>query len=348
MRIERHSREHLPGIAIALLAGLQKALLVGTAGNDDYQHLAYARQLLAGDLPLRDFWDISTTLQEAVSAVSQVLLGHRLLSEAVVVFVATAAAVFLVFRLVRTLTGSPWISLGCATLFVIAIPRAYAYPKWLVYSIAATLWWSYVWWPSTRKAVIAGASVAAAFYWRHDHGVLAAIGVALSMVAAHGWTRDTARRTLIAGSVALAAVLPYVVFAVLVIGPIGFVQLDRATFTGEHARTHAELRWPLRSAVDYIAVKPAEWYAPEIILRWKADLPAEARAAIREKYGLTRTANEGPNLERVRLSTRSLESVRALIDDPQIEDTSRIAEVFDAVPHRNDVEGALDESRVRK
>src|SRR5262245_26524004 len=113
MRIEPHPRDNWPGIAIALVAGLQKAILMGAAGNDDYQHLTYARQLMAGDLPLRDFWDLSTTLQEVLSAVSQALFGYRLLSEAIIVGIATAIAVFLVFRVIRTLTGSAWIAVVC-------------------------------------------------------------------------------------------------------------------------------------------------------------------------------------------------------------------------------------------
>src|SRR6185436_2262796 len=95
MRIEPRSRDHWFGILIAVVAGLHKAILTATPTNDDYQHLAYARQLLAGDLPLRDFWDISTTLQEAISAASQLLFGQRLLSEAIVIGVATAMAVYL-------------------------------------------------------------------------------------------------------------------------------------------------------------------------------------------------------------------------------------------------------------
>ena len=324
MRIEPHPRDHLPGVAIAIVAGLHKAVLMATAGNDDYQHLAYARQLLAGDLPLRDFWDISTTLQEVLSALSQLVFGHRLLAEAIVVGLATAVAVFLTFRLVKTLTGSALLAIVCASLFVVAIPRTYSYPKWLVYSMAATLFWSYVWWPSTRKAVVAGASVAAAFYWRHDHGMLVAIGVALGMVAAHGWTREAARRTMVAGSVAFLGALPYLLFAAVVLGPVSFFRTEVAAFADEQERAHADLRGPLRSAADFIGSKPREWYAPEIIIRWRADLSPEARTAALEKYGLTPTADEGTNLQRVRLSERSLGMLRALVDDPQIDDTGRM------------------------
>jgi len=316
--------DHIPGVVIAVIAGLHKAIMMGAAGNDDYQHLTYARQLLAGDLPLRDFWDISTTLQEAVSAVSQVVFGYRLLSEAIVVGIATAIAVFLVFRVIRTMTGSAWVAVVCASLFIVAIPRTYAYPKWLVYAISASLWWSYVWWPSARKAVIGGVSVAAAFYWRHDHGVLVAIGVALSMAAAHGWTREAMRRTAIAASIALLAVLPYLLFVMTALGPVGFAALDVATFSDENVRSRSYLYWPLQSVADYIGTKPAEWYAPEIIIRWEAGLSSEARATTLQKYGLTHTADEGQDLERVRLSERSLDLLHALVDDPQISDTSRM------------------------
>src|SRR5687768_6778515 len=96
MRVEHHSRDRLPGLFVALLAGLHKGILTSTPVNDDYQHLAYGRQMLAGDLPLKDFWDLSTTLQASTSAAAQVLFGHRLLAEAIVVGVATAIAVYLV------------------------------------------------------------------------------------------------------------------------------------------------------------------------------------------------------------------------------------------------------------
>ena len=105
MRIDPRAREHWVGIVIAAVAGLHKAVLTATPVNDDYQHLAYSRQLLRGDLPLRDFWDISTTLQHVLSAVSQLLFGQRLLSEAILVGGATAVAVYLVFRVLQRMTG---------------------------------------------------------------------------------------------------------------------------------------------------------------------------------------------------------------------------------------------------
>ncbi len=324
MRIELHPRDHLIGAAVAILAGLHKAALTGAPVNDDYQHLAYARQILSGDVPLRDFWEISTTLQYVLSAVSQIIFGHRLLSEAVVVGVATAVAVFLVFRVLQQVSGSLLIATICSALFVVAVPRVYGYPKWVVYAVAASLWWNYVWWPSTRKAVAAGVSVAVAFYWRHDHGVLAACGVLLGMMAAHGFTMPAVRRTAIAGLVALTAVLPYMVFAAVSLGPLSHARLELASLTDEQERTRGNLRWPLREMADIVRRDPQEAFAPVMRIRWNAGASASDRAAALGTYGLTPIAGDEPQGQRVRLSERSLDSLRALIEDPRIDDTAGV------------------------
>lgn len=324
MRIERHPRDHFPGIVIAVLAGLHKAVLTSTPVNDDYQHLAYARQLFAGDLPLRDFWDLSTTLQEVVSAASQLVFGHRLLAEASVIGVATAVAVYLVYRILQQVTGSSLIAAICAALFIIAVPRAYAYPKWIVYAVAAWLWWNNVWWPSTQKAIAAGLSTAAALYWRHDHGVLVAVGVALGMIAAHGFSRLAIRRTAIAGAVALAVTLPYLVFAAVEIGPVNLARMEMTALQDERGRSRAALHWPLRATSDLFQSEPAEAYAPEMTVRWQPDTSPELRSAALARHGLTAIAADGPQAQRVRMSAQSIGSLKAVIEDPLIEDTAGV------------------------
>ena len=324
MRIERHPRDHFPGIVIAVIAGLHKAVLTSTPVNDDYQHLAYARQLFHGDLPLRDFWDLSTTLQEVVSAASQLVFGHRLLAEALVIGIVTAVAVYLAYRIIQQLTGSSLIAAICAALFIIAVPRAYAYPKWIIYALACWLWWNNVWWPSAQKAIAAGLSTAAAFYWRHDHGVLVAVGVALGMVAAHGFSKLAIRRTAIAGAVALVLTLPYLVFAALEIGPLNLARMEMTALQDEHGRSRATLNWPLRTASDLFQAEPADAYAPEMTVRWQENTSPDVRGTALARYGLTAIAADGPQAQRVRLSARSIDSLKAVIEDPLIEDTAGV------------------------
>ena len=94
------------GLALATLAGIHQVVIASAPTNDDFMHLVIADQILAGDWPFRDFFDLYGPFMYGASAFGQLLFGHRLLSEAVVVGVALAISTYLVFRLVRSLTGS--------------------------------------------------------------------------------------------------------------------------------------------------------------------------------------------------------------------------------------------------
>jgi hypothetical protein len=312
------------GIVVAIVAGVHKVILTSTPVNDDFMHLAYSRQLLHGDLPLRDFWDMTTTLTYVLSAVSQLAFGHRLLAEALIVGVATAISAFLIFRILQTATGSTGTAIVCAALFIVATPRVYAAPKWIVYAVAAYLWWRYVWTPSTARAIGLGIWIAVAFYSRHDHGLWVAVGAALAIGAVHRFGWPALQRLGVSAAVGFALVLPYLLFAAIQLGPKGILLGELATLRGEHTSTHAELRWPLRVRADWLRREPIESYTPEMTVRWKADTLSDARAAVLAKYGLTPLADDGPRSQRVRLSARSLDSLRAIIDDPRVEDTADV------------------------
>jgi hypothetical protein len=322
-----HSTASAPvaaGVVVAVVAGLHKLILTSTPVNDDFMHLAYSRQLLHGDLPLRDFWDLTTTLMYALSAASQLMFGHRLLAEALIVGGAAAVSAFLIFRVVQRTTGSTVVATVMAALFVVAGPRVYAYPKWIVYAVATYLWWAYVWAPSARKAVGLGIWTAVAFYWRHDHGLWVAIGVALAIVTVHGFDRTALRRVGTSAAAAFVLVLPYLTFAVFQLDAKSFARTELATLRGEHTSTHAALYWPLRAPADWLRREPAESYAPEMTVRWKPGTPSEDRAAILMTHGLTAVADDGPQAQRVRLSAQTFESLRAFIDDPLVEDTADV------------------------
>ena len=64
-------------VCIAAIAGIWQAVMMSTPTNDDFLHLALAQHLLAGDVPVRDFFDNGLVLQFTLSAVSQALVGHR-------------------------------------------------------------------------------------------------------------------------------------------------------------------------------------------------------------------------------------------------------------------------------
>ena len=107
------------------------------------------------------------------------------MSEAVIVALAWAISTYVAFIIVLRLTESLGAALLAAPLLIVAGARGYSYPKGIVYAIAALLWWKYVRRPSAAGIAVLGAWAAIAFYWRPDHGIYVALGLALAVVAAH-------------------------------------------------------------------------------------------------------------------------------------------------------------------
>jgi hypothetical protein len=320
------ARDHVPGIVLALAAGLHKVLLASVLVNDDFMHRAYSRQLLAGEWPVRDFFDYGMGLMYAVSAAAQLVFGNRLFSEAIVIGVATAVATFLVYDVARRATDSKVVGAIAALMLVVAAPRGYAYPKLLVYAVAAALWWRYVWAPDRRKAIVLGLWVGIAFYWRPDHGAYVAAGVTLAMVAAHGFRLLTLVRCGQAGAAALVLVTPYLVLASAHAGGlVAFVQSGLTAAYEEHRSTGRVLpSWPVRHGRDLVAIDPAEKYAPEIGIRWTRDSSADARRNLLEQYGLTVVATRTTESQQVRLSRHAVSDLRALLAEPIIDDTDGV------------------------
>src|SRR5215471_16172639 len=113
----RPSRVHIFATAAGVLAFAFRLTVLHDLSNDHYMHLAWAQQLLFGELPGRDFVDLGIA----------------------------AAATFLV---VAELTGSLAFAVA-ATLFEIVLePRLYSYPKILVPAVALLLVQHYVRRPS--------------------------------------------------------------------------------------------------------------------------------------------------------------------------------------------------------
>ena len=314
------------GLTLAACAGIHQAVIASTPTNDDFMHLTIADQILAGDWPFRDFFDLYGPFMYGASALGRQLFGHRLLSEAVVVGVALAVSTYLVFKLVRSLTGSIAAAALSATLLMLAGVRGYSYPKVFVYAVAATLWWAYVKEPTRTKALGLGAWAAAAFYWRADHGAYIAIGVALAMVSAHGFSRLATIRLAQAAAVSALAVSPILILAASTVGLLSYVRDGAAIVNTQHTGTssHTWPKWPIRRVSDVIRLDGPEEFAPVVGLRWTDESSTEARAAVLAKYGLTPVSDDGPQVQVVRLSDQSAGAVRALINEPIVADTNGI------------------------
>lgn len=314
------------GLTLAALAGIHQMVIASRPTNDDFMHLAIADQLLAGDWPLRDFFDLYGPLMYGTSAVGKLLFGHRLLSEAVVVGLALAVSTYLVFRLVRSLTGSTAAAALSALLLMVAGIRGYSYPKVFLYAVAAAMWWDYVNRPTRLRALVLGAWAAIAFYFRADHGAYIAAGVALAMVSAHGVTRLAVERLAQAAVVSMLAALPLLVLASMTVGLLSYVSDGVTIVHAQHATTssHTWPKWPIRRVSDVIRLDGPEEFAPVVSLRWTDDSAPDARASVIAKYGLTPVSNDGPHVQAVRMSDGSTGVVRGLINEPIVADTDGI------------------------
>jgi len=309
---------------LAAVAGVHQVVIASAPTNDDFLHVVLARQILAGDLPVRDFADLGVWLTYACSVVSQLVFGHRLLAEAVVNGVMLAVSTYLVFRLVRELTHSTPAAALSAVLLIVAGPRGYSYPKIIVYAVAATLWWSYVRQASLAKILAFGTWVAVAFYWRGDHGIYVAVSLVLAVLAADGISRTGVLRVCQAGGLAFALVVPFLAVAFANVGLSSTLGGATAAMNAQHTGTHMWPDWPFGHPGDVIRLDGAEEFAPVVSLRWTADSPPEARDALRARYRLTPVSHDGPLVSLVRLSDLTAPGIRRLVNEPIVEDTGGI------------------------
>jgi hypothetical protein len=185
---------------------------LGGFDNDHFLHFAYAKQVQAGEQPLRDFLDAglqgaNPSLTYELSAAAQRLFGNNLRSEAWLTtagVAAGAAAAFLAGCYV-----APWpAALATAWLSAVISPKLYGYPKVLVLAVASLLIARYARAPDWRRACALAVLTAVAFLFRHDLAVYCALGtaVALVAVAATGrlpWTRTAAHAAVYALATAL-------------------------------------------------------------------------------------------------------------------------------------------------
>ncbi len=308
---------------MAVAAFVWHIILMSGAANDNFMHMAMAQQWLAGDWPVRDFFDNGRFLQYSLSALAQLTIGDRLLGEALIAGLAWAISTYLVFVLVRRLTDSLPAAFLAALLLIVAGARGYSYPKGIVYAVAAVLWWAYVRRPSVQTIVAFGAWVAVAYYWRPDHGVFAALGLVVAAVTAHGFRRETVTRVALAAAATLTLVIPYWIYIQATVGLPQYVRTGLAGGREEH-ETHGQHEWPiLRFGGRVFVTEPPDRYAPVVSVRWSAGSDPAARQAIRERYGLTSVEVDGDS-ERLRLSARSISDVAGLVREPIVEDTAGI------------------------
>ena len=300
---------------------------LGGFGNDQFIHLARARQMLGGDLPYRDFLDPGAPLAAAISGAVQWAFGYNLLGEALLVLGALSLGVAITVWLAARVTGRVWPAVVVALLQIAAAPRLYNYPKILVSAAAIWLCWRYVDTPTRSRVAALGLLLTVAFLFRHDFLIYFAALAALTIALANRTAPAVAMRHVAAVAAwALIFVAPYLVFLQLSGGIREYVRQAVA-----FARADAERTSFRKPVFDTAGVTPIVSLAPvaaapppHVNVRWAAALSDQERQRREQQYGLHNGERREGTTWNYLLADASARNLEALVRDPLVVDTHGI------------------------
>ena len=284
---------------LGLVAGLTAVVLILTAStqlvDSNFYTLWEATALLAGDHPYRDFYEWGVPLPAAVSAITQVLVGHRLIGEFLVQWLFIVLGTVMSFHLGIRLSHSVWASLG-TTLIALAILTAtptFHSPKLLFYPLAIWLAWRYLDRPSAGRGAALGLATAVAFLFRHDHGVYigaaAVLACALARCAAPSSRnlRSVARDGAAFAATVAVILTPWLILVHTSEGLEEYVRL-RAYLYEEWSARSSPYRW-LRSMNPVRALSAEELPPPKaarVSFEWVGTVDPARRDQLERQHGL--------------------------------------------------------------
>ena len=304
--------------------------------NDHFMHLSRARQILLGDVPIRDFFDAGLFLQYYLSSAAQLLFGYNLYGEAVLTISFVAFGTMLVFHLSAQLSGSRWLAAGATLLTVLAFPRLYNYPKVFLYVSAIGLVWLYARRGSRLHVSLMAALTAVAFLLRHDHGVYIA-GMMVCFLGLREWGGALLWRRLgLYASVTAGLLLPFLVFVQMTTGLVSYARGSGAPANMIASSLTSLLTNPVPFEID--------WSAPLLVIdpptgpinvRWTETADDTARREREVYYGLTAGVRLDGRTWSYVLTDHESGNLRALVEDRMVEDSAGIDRgTFQVIPER--------------
>ena len=303
--------------------------------NDHFQHLSRAQQILLGDVPIQDFFDVGFFLQNYLSSAFQIAFGYNLFGEAILTISLVAFGTMLVFHLSALLSGSRSLAAAAALLTVFAYPRLHSYPKVFLFVSAIGLVWLYARRGSRVNVSLMAALTAVAFLLRHDHGVYIAVMMVCFLVLREWGGAQLWRRLGLYAGVTVGLLLPFLVFVQMTTGLVSY-----AVGSGPQARMIASfvpsfLIDPVAFRFDRSAPLWEVAPAPErrVNVRWAEGTDDTVRREREVRYGLTAGARREGRTWSYVLADHESGNVRALVEDRLVEDTAGIERgAFQVVP----------------
>jgi hypothetical protein len=213
--------------------------------NDHFVPFAYAKQVQAGQQPLRDFAGLGLqgawpSLTYELSALAQEWLGNNLRSEALLTVGGVALAAALTFVAASLLSNMFWAALGTLVSVFVA-PTLYNYTKVLPFAAGALAMVCYARRPGIATSSAAAAVTAVAFLFRHDLAVYLGVGIVVACLV-----RGAGRGLRDAGlymAITAVLLLPSLIYVQYYDGVISYFR-DGLSLSAREAERTPLLQWP--------------------------------------------------------------------------------------------------------
>ena len=218
----------------------------GGFDDDHFVPFAYAKQVEAGEQPLRDFAGLGLqgawpSLTYEVSAWGQRRLGDNLRSEAIVTVAGVGLAAAITFLAAAELSNAWWAALAVPVSVIVA-PTLYNYPKVLALATAALAIARYARRPGRAPLIAAAVVTAIAFLFRHDLAVYVGVGVVLACVVA-GQRARAVRDVLFYAALTLILLTPSLAYVQRYDGLVQYA-LDSLALSRREADRTRLVGWP--------------------------------------------------------------------------------------------------------
>ncbi len=299
--------------------------------NDHFFPMAGGRQILAGELPWRDFFEEGRPLQFMLSAAMLAVSGETLLGEALLSIALLSLGAALVFLLALHASKCLPLALAAAAIIVVADLRLYSYPKLAFPMLTLALAWRYADRPSPGWLAALGFICGVSGLMRLDLGLMAAVAASVLVAARHwpdGWPTIVRRGAILAGAAALTC-SPYILFveanggltayALEGVGAFRSAQSRRPTITaGGRLRPHFDFD----TTLPLIRVSEAQPLPPVgVSVRWSPHVVDSRRLGLEQRYRLSPVEPIGERSWKYLLGDPSSANLEALVGDPAVEDT---------------------------
>jgi hypothetical protein len=321
--IARVARFGLPGVALAVVAFFYRYLSFTDFSNDHFVHLSMAQQVGFGALPVRDFVERGFPLMTLVSAAGQSMFGDGLMAEVIVIASAYAASAVMAYAAAIRLSGSVLVAAAVTLVPVLVFPVSYSYPKLFTVALGFLSGWIYAAGPTRARAALLAVSIIVAFLFRHDLGIIQAIGVVALIIGYHGVSREAFMGVCRVAVLSLVVLSPYMVWVQIHESVPTYVKDGIAFWTREAQRAN----WWEVSTFELDRSRPffeRLGHGPVVNVRWKAGTSDEEIVKAEGRHGIVRGDPNSPMSWQYELTRWSATDLEQLVKDPLVADTHHI------------------------